>query len=84
MSDCIFCAIINKSIPAEVVYETEDVLVFPDIRPVAPTHLLVIPKKHLSSLNDAQEADQALLGAMLLAVNQVAQKLGLEDRKSVV
>ena len=80
MSDCIFCSIVNKSIPAEIIHETPELLVFPDIRPVAPTHLLVIPKKHLSSLNDAQEADQALLGAMLLAANQVAQKLSLDKQ----
>ena len=76
MSDCIFCDIINKTIPVEAVYETEDILVFPDIRPIAPTHLLVIPKKHIASLNEAEELDQALLGAMFLAANQISKQLG--------
>lgn len=76
MSDCIFCHIVNKTIPAEIVYESEEVLAFPDIRPMAPSHLLVIPKKHIASLNEAEESDQALLGSLFLAAPKFAKQLG--------
>ena len=75
----IFQKIIDRQIPADIVYEDEQVLAFRDIAPQAPVHVVVIPKKPLSSLADAGAQDQALLGALLLACGAIARALGLED-----
>ena len=61
MEDCIFCKIINKEIPADIVYEDDEVLAFRDIHPQAPVHILVIPKKHISSIMDIKNADEFLI-----------------------
>ena len=78
MSDCIFCKIVEKQIPAEVVYEDETMLCFRDINPSAPVHLLLIPKKHIETLAHANEAEQALLGQLMLKVPQLAHEQGLK------
>jgi histidine triad (HIT) family protein len=78
VSDCLFCRIAAKSIPAKVVAETPDALAFHDIQPQAPVHALVIPKKHVATLNDAQEADAALLGKLVLLAKDVAKTLGVD------
>ncbi len=62
MADCLFCRIVRREIPAQIVHEDEQALVFKDISPQAPTHLLIVPKKHLGSLLDASDDDRALLG----------------------
>lgn len=77
MTDCIFCKIVAKTIPADVVYEDADMLCFKDINPSAPVHLLLIPKIHLSSLAHVQIEHKALLGKMMLQVPQIAQTAGL-------
>ncbi|MDD5040611.1 MAG: histidine triad nucleotide-binding protein [Patescibacteria group bacterium] len=77
MSDCIFCKVIEKKLPARFIRETDDFIVIPDIAPKAPIHLLLIPKKHIVSLNDASAADQSLLGNMLYAAKQLAQEHGI-------
>jgi histidine triad (HIT) family protein len=79
MSDCIFCKIAGGEIPAKVVYEDEQVLCFHDLEPQAPVHVLLIPKKHLESLDAATEEDAALLGYLLLRVREIAARLGLEN-----
>ncbi|TWH59927.1 histidine triad (HIT) family protein [Desulfitobacterium sp. LBE] len=79
MSECIFCKIINKEIPSQVIFEDEHVLAFKDINPVAPVHLLVIPKKHRESLNDIDVADEALLGHILVVAKKLAQESGIAD-----
>ncbi len=61
--DCLFCKIINREIPADIVYEDDDVLAFNDIDPKAPIHMLVVPKKHIATLNDIEEGDLAWWGA---------------------
>lgn len=76
--DCLFCKIIAGEIPSNKVYSDEDVYAFHDINPAAPTHILVIPTRHLSSVTDASEADQALLGKLLLVANQIARDEGLD------
>ncbi|MCL4440893.1 MAG: histidine triad nucleotide-binding protein [Firmicutes bacterium] len=76
--DCIFCKIINKEIPAEIVYENDSVLVFKDIRPVAPVHLLLIPKKHIPTFFDLEEKDSGIMGDLQLAAGRVAREMGLE------
>ncbi len=61
MEDCIFCKIVRKEIPSEIIYEDDDVFVFKDINPVAPIHLLAIPKKHVKSLLELEEVDKELV-----------------------
>lgn len=75
--DCIFCKIVAGTIPAKKIREDELVLAFHDIEPKAPTHILVIPKKHLVSLADATAADEALLGRLLLTAGEIAREEGL-------
>lgn len=77
--NCIFCKIVRGEIPANKVYEDDEVLVFPDIRPQAPVHLLVIPKAHVASLYDATAAHQSALGKMLSIVGRVAREAGASD-----
>lgn len=72
MTDCIFCKIIDRQIPAAIVYEDDDMLCFKDIRPSAPVHLLLIPKIHLDSLAHARPEHEALLGKMMIKVPQIA------------
>ncbi len=75
----IFKRIIDKEIPADVVYEDEQCLAFRDVNPQAPTHVLVISRKAIPMLSEAQEEDQALLGHLMLAVGKVAAQLGVSD-----
>jgi histidine triad (HIT) family protein len=77
MSDCLFCKIVAGEIPATPVAETEDYLAFRDISPQAPTHVLAIPKRHVPSLNEAD--DGALLGGLVLFARDVARDEGLAD-----
>ena len=77
--NCIFCKIVRGEIPANKVYEDDEVLVFPDIRPQAPVHLLVIPKAHVASLYDATAAHQSALGKMLSIAGHVAREAGASD-----
>lgn len=78
MTDCIFCKIAAKEIPAGVVYEDEDMLCFKDINPSAPVHLLLIPKVHFDSLAHAQPEHETLLGKMMLKVPEIAAANGLQ------
>ena len=77
--DTIFGKIIRREIPANVVYETDSVLAFRDINPVAPTHILLIPKKPIASLSAASKADRELLGGLMLEAAEVARREGLEE-----
>ncbi len=77
MQDCIFCKIVKKEIPSEIVYEDEQVLVFKDVNPAAPVHLILIPKKHLSSLFDITEEDTGIMGRIQLVASRLARELGL-------
>ncbi len=86
MSDCIFCKIVEKEIPAKIAYEDEKILCFHDLDPQAPVHVLIIPKKHISSLDavtgvgtDGDKEDQQLLGYLLCKVKDIAAELGLEN-----
>ncbi len=79
MSECIFCKIIKREIPGTVVYEDDQVLAFKDINPLAPVHVLVIPKKHIASLNEVEAGDQALLGHILIVTQKIAQELGVSE-----
>src|SRR5512134_184426 len=79
VSTCIFCRIVEGSIPAKVVYQDEETVAFDDITPQAPVHTLVIPKRHVAAVQDLGEADQALLGRLLLACRKVAMDKGLAE-----
>lgn len=78
MENCVFCKIIAHAIPSKVVYENDNVLAFWDIHPKARIHILLVPKKHISSLNEATKEDTLVLGNVLLAAHEVAKKEGLE------
>jgi len=75
----IFGKIIRREIPADIVYEDDRCLAFRDINPQAPTHVLIVPKKEIPRLSDAGAGDEALLGHLLLAANEVARQLGVAD-----
>ena len=75
--DCLFCKISAKKIPSKIVYEDEDVFAFEDISPQAPTHVLICPRKHFASLDEAAPADQAVLGKLQLVAAQLARKRNL-------
>lgn len=77
MMDCIFCKIVAGEIPSTKVYEDEKILAFKDLNPEAPEHVLIIPKKHISSLNDACDADLELLGYIQIRIKHIAEKLGV-------
>jgi histidine triad (HIT) family protein len=77
---CIFCQIVAGKIPARVVVDAPDVLAFRDLHPVAPTHVLVIPKRHIDSLAELTEADAALIGRLFVVARQVAEMEGARDQ----
>ena len=76
---CIFCKIIAGEIPAEILYQDDDVLCFRDIAAQAPTHLQVIPKKHISSIAELEESDTDLAGKILLTATRMAKEQGISD-----
>jgi len=79
MTDTLFSKIINREIPADIVYEDEQCLAFRDIAPQAPVHILLIPKQSIVKVSDATEADQSLLGHLLLRAGDIAKEQGYED-----
>ena len=84
-ADCLFCKIAAKQILAKIVYEDDDVFAFEDIGPQAPTHILICPRKHFASLNEASPEDQAVLGKLQLVAAEQARKLNLlEGYRTVV
>lgn len=80
MTDCLFCKMVNGQIKPAVVYEDDDVLAFRDVNPQAPTHVLIIPKLHISTVNDLDEGSAHLVGRMILAAKQVAADAGIAER----
>ncbi|MCO5249899.1 MAG: histidine triad nucleotide-binding protein [Candidatus Kapabacteria bacterium] len=80
MSESIFTKIINREIPANIVFENDDVIAFEDISPKAPVHILVVPKKPIATINDASAEDAELLGKVLLAAAEIAKKKGIAER----
>lgn len=80
MSDCLFCKITAGEIPTNIRYETDDVIIFDDIQPQAPLHCLVIPKQHLSSLNDLTSSNQAIIGKMMMAAKDFAKQQGVAEQ----
>jgi histidine triad (HIT) family protein len=80
MTDCLFCKIAEKEIPARIVHEDDEVLAFEDIEPQAPVHLLVMPKKHIRTLNDLAPEDDAVAGRLLRVAAALAKERGIADR----
>jgi histidine triad (HIT) family protein len=84
MADCVFCGIVAGKIPARRVLENDDVVAFHDLHPAAPVHVLVIPRRHIATLDDADASDAELLGRMLRAASEVASASGLAAGYRVV
>ncbi len=80
MEDCIFCKIIKKEIPSEIVYEDEGIIAFKDINPAAPIHILVIPKKHISSIVEIKKEDEAIIGRIYSVINKIAEDIGIKEK----
>lgn len=79
MRDCLFCLIVAKQVPSKMVYEDEHIVAFDDINPQAPTHILVVPRKHIAGLNDLTAEDAALVGRLHLVAAELAQDRGIEQ-----
>ncbi len=84
MQECLFCKIIKGEIPTEKVYEDDEVLAFKDIHPKAPVHILVIPKKHISSAKEIKVEDEALIGRMFTVINRIAKEFGLDNGYRII
>lgn len=80
MTDCLFCKMVAGEIKPDVVYEDADVLAFRDINPQAPTHVLIIPKRHVATLNDLEPEHAELVGKLFLAARHIAQQEGIAER----
>jgi len=77
MADCLFCKIVNREIPASIVYEDERILAFNDINPQAPTHVLVVPKAHIATLNDVSAQDDQIVGELVRRAAAIAKTRGI-------
>ena len=80
MESCLFCKIIKGEIPADKVYEDDEILAFKDIKPAAPIHILVIPKKHIDSLAQLEKQDEALIGRIYGVINKIAKEQRFLDK----
>ncbi len=78
-SSCLFCKILAGEIPADIVYESETAIAFRDINPQAPTHVLIIPRKHIARINDIGEDDQSIVGSLFSAAREIATAEGMAD-----
>ena len=79
MTDCLFCKIIARELPGSIVYEDERVLAFNDINPQGPTHVLVVPKRHIASLNDLSPEDDQIVGELVRRAAAIARERGIAD-----
>lgn len=80
MENCIFCKIISKDIPSDIVYEDENIIGFKDINPVAPVHILIVPKIHLQNIKDINKENCDIIGLIHLAANEIAKKFDIYDK----
>lgn len=80
MNQCIFCQIVHQDIPAELLYEDDLVVAFRDVRPIAPVHILIIPRQHIESVVDLAEAQEVLAGRLIMAAKKLAKTLGLSEK----
>ncbi len=84
MEDCLFCKILSGVIPCKKAYENDSVFAFHDIQPVSPTHILIIPKKHIPNIAESREDDKEILGELLLTAKTIASDLKIEDYRLVI
>ena len=82
--DCIFCKIVNKQAPADIVYENDKIIVFKDVNPKAPVHLLIIPKKHILSIDHIEIQDKTLMGEIILTAQKIARERNLPGYRLVI
>jgi histidine triad (HIT) family protein len=75
--DCIFCKIINNEIPTDFLYENDQLVVFKDINPLAPIHLLLVPKKHIRSINDLEDSDTMIVSNLIMTAKEMAEKMSV-------
>jgi len=80
MSECIFCKIINKQAPAEIIYEDDKFVVFKNIKPSAPIHLLIVPRKHILSVQHLELMDKELIGELFLTAKKIAEQENIADK----
>ncbi len=79
MTDCLFCKIVSEEVPGEIVYRDDQVTAFNDINPVAPTHILIVPNQHMSSVNDMDQAAEPTVGHMFTVARELAEQRNLQD-----
>ncbi len=79
MSDCLFCKIQGGEIPVDIVFESDDVLAFRDVNPQAPTHILIIPRKHIATINDLDEDHEFLMGRLFSVAKNIAAQEGVDE-----
>lgn len=77
--DCIFCKISKKEIPSNIVFEDEEIIAFKDINPIAPVHVLIIPRKHITSVADIKDGDEVLTGRMVLRAKKIAEEMKIAE-----
>ena len=77
--DCLFCKILAGEIPADIIFESDDVVAFRDINPQAPTHVLIIPRRHVATINDLEDGDETLVGNLFLAARKIAADEGIAE-----
>ena len=77
--DCLFCKIVDGGLPADIVYENDSLVAFRDINPKAPTHILLIPRRHVATMNDLQDGDESLVGDLFITAARIAADEGLAD-----
>jgi len=82
--DCLFCKIINKEVPADIVYEDDEFLAFDDINPEAPVHILIVPKKHIPSVDHVEIGDKELMGELILVAQKISREKKLKGYKLII
>ncbi len=84
MEDCIFCKIVAKTANANIIYEDDNIVVFPDLHPKAKTHLLIVPKRHINSLLELSQSDNNLITHMILHLPKIAQQVGVKGFRTII
>ncbi len=79
MTDCLFCKVRDGEIPADIVFENDDVVAFNDVNPQAPVHILIIPRQHISTINDVEDSDELIMGKLFSAAKIIAHQKGVSD-----
>ncbi len=77
--DCLFCDILDGNIPADIIFESDEVIAFRDVNPQAPVHVLIIPRKHIATINDLDTGDDAIVGSLFMVAKEIARDEGLAD-----